>query len=168
MHKRGFEIEASWSSSWVTFYKNGRDVNYLYIRIFDFTIVVYNLKQIANISIYDLLLYTILAMESRLYGCPTCGKSVKSTYGLTKHVNTYKIPIFLPYCQLSNPDPVLNYNTTNPLDLPSDNSKEDMTSKISNHGHSKVTRPANIGNNKEDIRLANLDKQRPTTSKWTL
>ena len=138
-------------------------MDYSYVRIFDFTIVVYDLKQFANISTYDLLLHTILAMESRLYVCPRCGKGVKFTSGLTRHVNACKIPIPLPCCQSSNPDPILDYNTTNPLDLPSDNNKEDITPEVSNHGDSERTRPANIGNDEENIRPADIDEQRPAT-----
>ena len=141
-------------------------MDYSYVRIFDFTIVVYDLKQFANISTYDLLLHTILAMESRLYVCPRCGKGVKSTSSLTRHVNACKIPISLLCCQSSNPDLVLNYNTTNPLDSPSDNNKEGITPEISNHSNSEKTRPANIGNDKEDIRPVDIDKQRPATSNW--
>ena len=99
--------------------------------------------------------------------CRRYGKSVKSTSSLTRHVNTFKVPISLPYCQLSNPDPVLNYNTTNPPDLPSDNDKEGITPEVFNYGDLKGTRPANIGNNKEDIRPANIDKQRSATFNWT-
>ena len=142
-------------------------MDYSYVRIFDFTIVVYDLKQFANIFTYDLLFHTILTMKSRLYVCPRCGKGVKSISGLTRHVNACKIPISLPCRQLSNLDPALNYNTTNPLDLPSDNNKESITPEVSNHGDSERTRPANIRNDEEDIRPANIDKQRPATPNWT-
>ena len=142
-------------------------MDYSYVRIFDFTIVVYDLKQFANISTYGLLLHTILAMESRLYMYPRCGKGVKSTSGLTRHVNACKIPISLPCCQSSNPDPVLDYNTINPLDLPSDNNKEGITPEVSNHGDLEGTKPANISSNEEDIRPADIDKQKPATLNWT-
>ena len=133
-------------------------MDYSYVRIFDFTIIVYDLKQFTNISTYGLLLHTILAMESRLYMCLRCGKGVKSTSGLTRHVNACKIPISLLFRQSSNPDPVLDYNMTNPLDSPSDNNKEGITPEVSNYGDSEGTRPANIGNNEEDIRPADIDK----------
>ena len=97
-------------------------------------------------------------MESRLYVCPRYGKGVKSISGLTKYVNACKILISLPCCQSSNPDPVLDYNKTNLLNLPSDNNKESITPEVSNHSDSEETRPANIGNNKEDIRLVDIDK----------
>ena len=142
-------------------------MDYSYVRIFDFTIVVYDLKQFANISTYGLLLHTILAMESRLYVCQRCGKGVKFTSGLRRHVNACKIPISLLCRQLSNPDPVLDYNTINPLDLPLNNNKKGITPEVSNHGDLEGTRPANIGNDKEDIRLADIDKQRPATPNWT-
>ena len=106
-------------------------------------------------------------MESRLYVCPRCGKGIKSTSGLTKHINAYKIPISLPCRQLSNPDRILDYNMTNLLDLPSDNNKKGINPEVSNHGDLKGTRPANIGNDKEDIRRADIDKQRPATPNWT-
>ena len=48
--------------------------------------------------------------------------------------------------------------TINPLDLPSDNSKENITFETSNYSDLKGIRLANIGNNKEDIRLVNIDK----------
>ena len=142
-------------------------MDYLYIKIFDFTIVVYDLKQFANLSIYSLLLHTILAMESRIYVCRRCEKGIKSTNGLTRYINACKIPISLPCCQLSNSDLVLNYNMTNPLSLPSDNNKESITSKVSNNNDSERTRPANIGNDQEDIRPADIDKQRSATPSWT-
>ena len=140
------------------FYKNGRNVDYSYIRTFDLKIVVYNLKQFANIFTYDLLLYTILAIESILYMCLRYGKGVKSTSGLTRHINVCKIPISLPCCQLSNPDLVLDYNTTNPLDLPLDHNQKGITPEVSNHGDLEGIRLANIGNNKKDIRSADIDK----------
>ena len=73
-------------------------------------------------------------MESRLYTYPRYGKGVKFIDGLTRDVNTYKISITLLSCQLSNPEPVLDYNTTNLLNLPSDHNKEDISLRISNNG----------------------------------
>ena len=87
-----------------------------------------------------------------------------STSDLIKYNNICKISISLPYCQLSNPDPVLDYNTTNPLDLPSDNNKKGITSELSNFGDLEKTRLADIGNDKEDIKPVDIDKQKPTTS----
>lgn len=90
--------------------------------------------------------------------CPRCGKGVKSTNGLIRYVNACKIPISLPYCQLSNPDPVLDYNTTNSLDLPSDNNKKGITPKVSNYDDLERTKPADIGNDEEDIRPTDIDE----------
>ena len=101
-------------------------------------------------------------MESRSYACPRCGKGVKSTSGLTRHVNACKIPITLPSCQPSTLAPILEYNTTNHPDLPSDNFEEDISPGASNNGEERI-RSADIDNDKEDIRQANLDKQRPAT-----
>ena len=102
-------------------------------------------------------------MESRLYTYPRCGKGVKSTSGLTRHVNACKIPITLPSRQPSKPTAILEDNTTNRPDLPSDN-EEGISPGVSNHGEEGI-RPA--GNDDEDIRPANIDQQRPTTPNWT-
>ena len=101
-------------------------------------------------------------MELRLYACPRCGKEVKSISGLKKHINSCKIPNSLPYCQSSNSKLVLDYNATNPLDLPSNKNKEDISLRVSNNG-GEIIRPADMDNNKEDIRLADISKKRPTT-----
>lgn len=106
-----------------------------------------------------LLLYIILAIESRLYIYSKYEKDIKPISGLTKHVNTCKIPIFLRCCQLLNLNLILNYNTTNLLNLPLDNNKEDITIKISNNNEKKI-KLININNNKKDIRSANINKQR--------
>lgn len=47
-----------------------------------------------------------------------------------------------------------------------DNNNKDITLKVSNHIDLKRTRPADIGNNKENIRLADINEQRPATSNW--
>ena len=141
-------------------------MDYSYIRIFHIIIVVYDLKQFANISIYSLILYTILVMESRLYVCPRYGKGIKSTSSLTRHVNVCKIHICLPYYQSLNPNPVLYYNMTNFLNLLLHNNKESIIPEISNQGDSKKTRTANINNDKEDIKLADINKQWPATLNW--
>lgn len=56
-------------------------------------------------------------MEFKLYAYLRCAKSVKSTSGLTRHDNACKISNSLPYCQSSNPKPVLDYNTAKPPKL---------------------------------------------------
>ena len=142
-------------------------MDYLYIKIFDFTLVVYNLKQFANISTYGLLFHTILAMESKLYMCLRCETSVKSTSSLTRHIIACKLPIFLLYCQLSNPNLVLDYNITNSLNLSLDKNKEDITPEVSNHGDFKKIRLVNIGNDEKNIRLEDIDKQKPATPNMT-
>ncbi len=102
-------------------------------------------------------------MESRLYTCPRFGKDVKSTSGLTRHVNACKIPITLPSCQSSTPTLILEYNMTNHPDLPSDYFKKDISPEESNN-NKEVIRPADTtGNDDENSRPADIDKQRPTT-----
>jgi Plavaka transposase len=104
-------------------------------------------------------------MESRSYACPRCGKGVKSTSGLTRHVNACKIPITLPSRQPSTLAPILEYNTTNYPDLPLDNFEKDNSLGASNNGEERI-RPADIDNDEEDIRPADLDEQRPATPNW--
>ncbi len=82
-------------------------------------------------------------MESRLYACLRCGKGVKSTSGLARHVNAYKIPVTLPSCQPSTPAPILEHNTTNHPDLPSDYFEEDISSGASNNDEEEI-RPVNM------------------------
>ncbi len=103
-------------------------------------------------------------MESRLYLCPRCGKGVKFTNGLTKHVNACKIPITLPNRQSSKPIAILKNNMTNISDLPSDNNQKSISPGVLNHGKAGI-RLAN--NNDEDIKPANIYQLRPTTPNWT-
>ena len=106
-----------------------------------------------------LLLYTIFAIESRLYIYLRYEKDVKPISGLTRHINTCKIPIFLICCQLLNSNLILNYNITNLPNLPLNNNKEDITIETSNNNEKKI-KLIDINNNKKDIRLANINKQR--------
>ena len=96
-------------------------------------------------------------MESKSYVCPRCGKGVKSTSSLTRHINSCKIPITLPSRQPSTLAPILKYNTTNHPDLPSDNFEEDISPRALNNGKKRI-RPADIDNNKKDIKPVNIDK----------
>lgn len=89
-----------------------------------------------------LTIYYII-MESNLYVYPRYGKGVKFISRLTKYINTYKIPIILPRRQTSTLASILKSNTTNYLDLLSDNFEKDISPKVPN-------------NNKEDIRSANI------------
>ena len=89
--------------------------------------------------------------------CPRCRKGVKSTSGLISHINTCKILITLPNCQLSNPKLMLDYNTTNLLDLPSDKNKENISLETSNNGK-KGIKLIDMDNNKEDFRSGDIDK----------
>ena len=57
---------------------------------------------------------------------------------------------------------MLDYNTTNPLDLPSDNNKENINPKALNNGEERI-RLVDIDNGKEDIRSADIDKERLVT-----
>ena len=105
-------------------------------------------------------------MESRSYVYPKCEKSVKSISGLIRYIYACKIPITLPSCQPSNFKHMLDYNTTNGLDLPSDKNEENISPRASNNGKEGI-RPVDIDNNEEDIKQADIDKQRPATPNWT-
>ena len=65
----------------------------------------------------------------------------------------------------SNPKLILDYNTTNSLNLPSDNNEEDISPVTSKNSKEKI-RPTNINNNKKDIRLADIDKEKPAIPNW--
>ncbi len=97
-------------------------------------------------------------MESRLYAYPRCGKGVKSTSGLTRHVNACKIPVNLPSCQPSTPAPILEHNTTNHPDLPSDYFKEDISPRALNNNEEKIRPVDTLGNDNENSKPANIDK----------
>ena len=60
---------------------------------------------------------------------------------------------------------MLKYNATNPLDLPSDNNKEDINLKASNNGKEAI-KSANINNNKKGIRPVDIGKERLATLNW--
>lgn len=53
---------------------------------------------------------------------------------------------------------MLDYNITNLLDLLLDNNMEDNIFEIWNNSDLKKIKPADIGNDKEDIRPANINK----------
>ena len=101
-------------------------------------------------------------MESRLYVCSRCEKSVKSISGLTRYVNACKISITLPSRQPPKRTAILENNMTHRLDLPLD--KEDISPKASNYSKERIKLASN---NNDDIKLVNIDKQRPITSIWT-
>lgn len=78
-------------------------------------------------------------MKSRLNICPRCRKTVKSISSLTKYVNACKILVILPSRLFLKLEQALKYNnTSNLLDVPSNN-------------------------NKENLELANKDKQKSAT-----
>ena len=105
-------------------------------------------------------------MESRLYVYPRCRKDVKSTSGLTRHINSCKILITLPSHQPSTLAPILEYNTTNHPDFLSDKFEENISPGVPNNNNEKI-RLADITNNvNENSRPANIDEQRPTTLNW--
>ncbi len=97
-------------------------------------------------------------MGSRSYTCPRCGKSVKSTSALTKHVNACKITVTLPRCQPSTPTPILQYNRTNHLDLLSDYFKDDISSGASSNNKEEIRPVDTMGNDDENSRLADIDE----------
>ena len=76
---------------------------------------------------------------------------------MTRYINAYKIQITLPSCQLSNPKPVLDHNTINLLDLPSDNNKEDISPRALDNSKEGI-RLVDMDNNKEAIRPTDIDK----------
>lgn len=61
---------------------------------------------------------------------------------------------------------MLDYNTTNLLDLPSDNNKEYISSVTSNIGKERI-RSADINNKEEDIKPTDISKKKPVTPYWT-
>lgn len=77
---------------------------------------------------------------------------------MIKHINVYKILISLLYYQLLNSNLILKYNITNSLNLTLDNYKINITFKILNNNDFKKTKPIDIGNNKKNIKLANINK----------
>ena len=95
--------------------------------------------------------------------CSRYRKVVKSTSGLTRHVNACKIPITLPSCQSFKPASILKYNTINHPDLLSDNFKENISLGVSNNDKEKIRLADTIGNDNENSRPVNIDKQRPIT-----
>lgn len=58
---------------------------------------------------------------------------------------------------------MLDYNITNPFKLLLDNNKENITLKKSNNSNLKRIKPADIDNDKKDIRSVDIDKQRLVT-----
>ena len=81
---------------------------------------------------------------------------------MTRYVNTCKIPITLLSRQFLNPKPILDYNTINLLDLPSDNKEEDINPKALKNGKEGI-RLADMDNDTKDIGPADIDKEKPTT-----
>ncbi len=98
---------------------------------------------------------------------PRCEKGVKSTSHLTRYVNACKIPVTLPNCQPSTPAPILEHNTTNHPDLPSDYFEEDISPETSNNDEEEIRLADTMGNDDENSRPADIDEQRPTTPNWT-
>ena len=68
----------------------------------------------------------------------------------------------MPSCQPPKSIIILEDNIINCLDLLPD--KEDISLKASNHGKKRIRSACN---NNDNIRLANIDQQRPTTRNWT-
>lgn len=94
-------------------------------------------------------------MESRLYSYPRCGKSVKFTSSLTRHVNDCKILITLTSCQPSKLIAILEVNTINYPDLLSDNNNKSISSEVSNYGKEGIR---SADNNNKNIKPANIDQ----------
>lgn len=144
-------------------------MKYLQLSIFVLqSLISLQSKVICKYIYLYLLRHNIFAMESRLYLYPKCEKDVKSISCQTRHANAFKMIISLQCYQLSNPNQVFNYNTTNPQDLPLITNKKSITTKVLNNNNLKKTRPANIDNNKKDIRSVDINKQKLATLKQTL
>lgn len=80
---------------------------------------------------------------SRLYTYP-----IESINDLTKHVNIYKILIIFPSCLLSKLIIILKYNTSNLLDLLSNNGERNIGPGVYNNGNKRIRlRLADITNN---------------------
>lgn len=82
---------------------------------------------------------------------------LSSLGSLTRYVNVCKIPITLPSCQPFTLASILEYNTINHLDLPTNNFGGDINLDISNNGKERI-RLTDINNNKQYIRLADINK----------
>ena len=61
---------------------------------------------------------------------------------------------------------MLDYNTTNFLDMPSKNNKEDISLRASNISKERI-RPVDMNNDEKDIRPADIDKKMLATPNWT-
>ena len=101
-------------------------------------------------------------MESRLYANLRYRKDIKSTSGLTKHVNACIILITLPSYQPLKLTVILEDNTMNCLDLTLN--KESINLKVSNYGKKRI-KP--VDKNDNNIKPANIDQQRPTIPNLT-
>lgn len=96
-------------------------------------------------------------MEFKAYAYLRCEKSVQFTSSLTKHIKACKILIILPNWQPFKVVTILEYNTTNHIDLALDNFKEDINLRKSNHDEEK-NQPADINNDKKNMIPINIDK----------
>lgn len=86
---------------------------------------------------------------------------IESIINLTKHVNICKILITLPSCLLSKLIIILKYNTSNLLDLPSNNGERNIGPGIYNNDNKRIRlKLANITNNNN----RDIDQQRQTIS----
>ena len=77
---------------------------------------------------------------------------------MTRYVNAWKISISLLCCQLSNQDPIIDYNITNLLDLPLDNNKKDIIPKLLNNSDLKEIKLVDISNNEKNIKPIDINK----------
>lgn len=99
----------------------------------------------------------MLAIEFKLYAYSRYKKRIKFINKLTKYVNAYQISNFLLYCQFLKPKLVLDYNTTNFLDLLLDNNKKNISSKRSNNSKKSI-KVIDKNNNKKYIISADINK----------
>ncbi len=66
--------------------------------------------------------------------------------------------VTLPSCQPSTPAPILEHNTTNHPDLPSDYFEEDISPAASNNNKEEIRTADTTGNDDENSRPADIDK----------
>lgn len=88
---------------------------------------------------------------------------VRSTSGLTRHINACKILITLLRHQLSTLALILKYNIINYSDLPSDNFGEDINPGASNNDEKEIRLVNTMENDNKNSKHMDIDQQKPIT-----
>lgn len=96
-------------------------------------------------------------MEFKLYICSRYGKYIKFTNDFKKYINICKILITLPSFQSFILASILEYNTTNYLDLPSDNIKKNISLRILNNDKKKIRLADITSNNNKNSKHVDID-----------